>query len=584
MGAPVTPKIQNEINELLFRLLDNELCDSDLVRLNEWLQSDPQSRLYYCQFMEDYSALTLGAAAVEDRECRFEQEDDGFDDNFWRQMVEEEKNAPALKQLPEEKLLQIRPENYEQKPAARRVHKTSLAAALISAAALLILIAMAHLTPSSPEEVATVVDCLHAQWSSGLPLQPGTRITSLSKPIRLTEGIVKLVTDQNVEVVLESPTEFTFQSYSEICLGYGKLFARVSPQGLGFSVATPNSKIVDLGTEFGILCHINGNTEVYLYKGKANLFAGEKNANKTSLLLTAGSARQVHHRNSDVQEIALEANAVVRNINSKAELIWKGQSLCLADIVGGGNGFGGGHINTGIDTVTGEVIDQLRDLGTHIVSEGYRPVRGNRFVDGVFVPGINPAGTQITSGGAAVRFPATSGALWGYIFDGAMHEGTTTRRHSLQLDGTAYGTPETPAITLHSNQGITFDLSMIRKTIADLDIHSFAARIGVSQTVSDALEQEKGRTFDDFPAVKKVFDAGYSKVEFWVFLDGKEVFHQVQTSAEKARKIDIPISEKDHFLTLAVTESDDTHAYDWALWGRPELILETAGMKPESRR
>lgn len=566
---------QNEINELLFRLLDNEISDSDLVRLNEWLHADPQSRQYYCQFMEDYSALTLGAAAVPDVERRF-SEADHFDDNFWRQMVEEEKNAPALDLIPDEKHEEELQEKAEPKRTKRKTHKTSLSAALLSAAALLFLIAMAHLTPSTPEEVATVVDSFHAQWSSGLPPVPGTRITSLSKPIRLTEGIVKLVTDQNVEVILESPTEFTFQSYSEISLGYGKLFARVSPQGLGFSVATPNSKIVDLGTEFGVLCHINGNTEVYLYKGKANLFAGEKNANKTSQLLTAGSARQVHHRNAGVKEIALETNAVVRNINSKAEMVWKGQDLCLADILGGGNGFGGGQMNTGIDVSNGQVIDHLKDLDTHVISEGYRPVPGNPYVDGVFVPGSGPGREEITSNGTAFQFPRTSGALWGYIFNGAIHEGTTTPRHALRLDGTIFGTRDVPAITLHSNQGITFDLSRIRESIPDLDIQAFTSLIGVSQTVSDALKQEKGRSFDVFPDVKKVFDAGYSKVEFWVFLDGKEVFHQQRSSADGAEKVQIPITAKDRFLTLAVTESDDTHAYDWALFGRPELILEAA--------
>lgn len=565
---------QNQINELLFRLLDNELCDSDLVRLNDWFHTDTQSKRYYCQFMEDYSILTLGAAAVEKHGQQFAQEEN-FDDNFWRQMVEEEKNAPALERIPEEKPAQSQPVNVERKPAVRKVHKISLAAALLSAAALIALIAIAHLIPSAPEEVATVVDCLQAQWSSALPLQPGTRITSMSKPIRLTGGIVKLLTDQNVEVVLESPTEFAFQSYSEISLGYGKLFARVSPQGLGFSVTTPNSKIVDLGTEFGILCHINGNTEVYLYRGKANLFAGKKNADKTSQLLTAGSACRVHHQNSDVQEIALEKNALVRDISSKTKMIWKGQPLSVADLIGGGNGFGEGRAEAGVNVADGQTVNRLPDLETHQLSDGYRPVRANPYVDGVFVPGIGLSGTQITSAGAVVRFPATSGAVWGYIFNGAMHEGATTPRHALRLDGMVFGTQEAPAITFHSNQGLTLDLAKIRQSIPGLDIRSFSSLVGVSQTVSDALEREKGRSFDDFPAVQKVFDAGYSKVEFWIFLDGKEVFHQERSSADGAQKVDIPISEKDRFLTLAVTESDDTHAYDWALFGRPELILKT---------
>ena len=48
------------------------------------------------------------------------------------------------------------------------------------------------------------------------------------------------------------------------------------------------------------------------------------------------------------------------------------------------------------------------------------------------------------------------------------------------------------------------------------------------------------------------------------------------SSASKAGKIDIPVDESVRFLTVAVTEADDTCMFDWALLGRPELVLEPA--------
>ena len=577
MGAGMNLQAQNEINELLFRLLDNEISDQEFAALKEWFRSDPQAREYYCRFMEDTSALTLGAAtAIDDPEQRISQADI-LDANFWKQMYEEEQNAPALEIIAEEKPPRELIQKVERKQAVRTINKASLFAAIISAAALLFMIAMIHLAPPAPYEVATIYDSIDAKWSSPMPIEAGARIATRSKPIQLTQGVVKLLTDENVEVVLEGPTEFSFVSYSEIALNYGKLFARVSAQGRGFSVATPNSKVVDLGTEFGVLCHINGDTEVYMYKGKANLFAGEKSANKTSQFLTAGSARQVHHKDSDVREIALEETAVVRDIDSKSDLIWKGQPFSLADAVGGGNGFGGGKVNTGINVSTGEVISQLPDTDTHSGSEGFRAVAGNPYVDGVFVPGPEQAALQITSSGiSAGPFPQASGSWWGYIFDGAFHEGTTTPHHALRLDGTVFGTRDNPAITIHSNQGITFDLAKIRKNLPGLDVHAFDSLIGVSETVQEALAREQGRSFDAFPEVKKVFDADHSKVEFWVFVDGRQVFHEERSSADGAGRVNIPLAAGDRFLTLAVTESDDTHAYDWALFARPELVLEAA--------
>lgn len=118
---------------------------------------------------------------------------------------------------------------------------------------------------------------------------------------------------------------------------------------------------------------------------------------------------------------------------------------------------------------------------------------------------------------------------------------------------------------------------VLRFSIPGPRIRAFEAAAGVSQTVSESLEKEKNRSFDDFPEVKKVFDNGFSKVEFWVFIDGKLVYRQEQTSTQEGCSIRIPLAQTDRFLTLAVTESDDTIAYDWALFAHPQLILESAG-------
>lgn len=566
---------QNHVNELLFRLLENDISDQDLLRLQRWLSTGQEARLYYCRFMEDYSALALRATTSieEENGCI---ESDVLDSEFWHQLHEEEKNAPEIELF--DTIRQAEPtliQNVKRERTVRKINKVSLAIAILSAAALIFLVVSVYLSPPAPYEVATLADSMNAQWSSGLPLKPGTRITSHTKPIQLTKGIVKFMTDDNVEVILEGPSEFEFISYSEISLHYGRLFARVSEQGLGFSVATPNSKIVDLGTEFGVLCHINGDTEVFMYKGKANLFAGEKNADKTSQMLTAGSAKKVNHTTAAVSETVFEEKAVVRHLHSKAEMVWKGQPISLADIVGGGNGFEGGILNTGVDVSTGAVVTSLLNDDPVTESVDFTAVCDNPYVDGVFVPGAGHDLTQLSSTGLHYQFPATSSARWGYIFNGAFHQGNTTPRHSLELDGTVFGTPRNPAITIHSNQGITFDLSAIKKSIHGLEITGFRSLAGVSQTVQNAIKIEQGRSFEDFPEVQKVFEANGAKAEFWALLDGKEVFRREISSADKAVPVNIPIPPAARFLTLAVTESNDTHAYDWALFARPELTLES---------
>lgn len=572
----MTPQEQTLLNEQLFRLLDNNLSSTQLDHLNQRLISDPQARLYYCRFLQDITALTFRACADVPDETDLPDTGNILTEQFWNQMVEEEKNAPAVE-------LMVPPPPPAQPPAAsaeprsRTPGRLALATAVISAAALIFILALVHLAPSPLPEVATLYDALGAEWSADLPLEPGTRIPSGSRPIRLMRGIVKLKTDEGVELVLEGPTEFQFLTDSQLSMQYGKLLARVSPQGLGFSVNTPNSKIIDLGTEFAVLCHPNGDAEVHVYKGKTNLIAGRKEHQKTSQLLSAGSARKIHSEGALISEIRFNPSAVVRTFDSKANLIWKGETLSLADMVGGGSGLGTGKLLTGIDAASGRVITQLKDGSIYTASPDCRPVPDNPLIDSVFVPGIGPNPTIITTTGlAADCFPATSGTYWGYIFNGAFHQGITSPRHDLYLDGALVGTPENPAVTIHSNLGITFDLARIRQSIPGLEIKTFRAVAGVSETVRQSLEKEKNRSFDDFPEVKKVFDAGCSKVEFWVLIDGKPAFHQERSSAQGGCPIQIPIPDTARFLTLAVTESNDTQAYDWALFARPELVLESA--------
>ncbi len=573
------PPSATEINEFLFRLLDNEISDGDFVRLRDWLYSDNAARRYYCRFMEDCSCLSLRRmTTIEEFEGAVLQ-DDALDESFWKLLSEEETHAPAVKLLaPEPQQKQEIIQKVRKERNVHRVNKASLLAAVVSVAALLTIMINVYLSGPVPYEVARVQDAIGAVWSSDIPLKPGTPVTTYSRPILLTQGVVKLVTDQNVEIVLEAPTEFRFVSYSEIALGYGKLFAHVPDQGRGFSVVTPNSKIVDLGTEFGVISQIDGNTEVYMYKGTANLFAGQKNENKISEQLTAGSAKKVDRIDSVIMEIALANNAVVRNIDSGTNFIWRGETLNLADLVGGGSGFGNGRLDRGIDPLTGRVIESLLRTDVYDGPKRYMPVSSNAYIDGIFTAGAEGSTTQINSAGLRTEaFPETSGKIWGYVFNGAWHESDNTARHHLMLNGVPLNGQKKTAITMHSNLGMTFDLAAIRKQLPSVQITAFSTTFGVSETVHETIGLRDFGDLEQTPEVVKIATERQSSAEFWVLLDGRNVLRQKVSSASAPKTVDIPIDDSVRFLTLAVTEADDTVMFDWGVFTRPELVLESAG-------
>jgi hypothetical protein len=543
------PQERIDINELLLRLLDNDISDEGLSSLRGWVNSSPRAKQYYCEFMADYSVLALAAALPAEQ-----QGDSCLDDQVWNLLSEEEKTAPAVEKAApvKEKSAPLLMQKVMPTRTVRTINKTAILTALISSAALFVMIVWVYLAPPKPYAVATVWDSMDAQWSSGLPVQSGTRVRSHSGPIRLTHGLVKLITDDQVEVLLEAPSEFEFVSGSEVILSFGKLFARVSERGYGFSVTTRNSKVVDLGTEFGVVSEIDGNTQVHLYKGMANLFAGEKHQNKTSQLISEGSARIVDYSNSDVHEIPLEQHLLVRNIDSSAGLVWRGQNaIRLGDLLLGGNGFGTAVQRT---VEFGPDSCDVIACGPGLYQRGpgkLVPIHNVPCIDSIFVPGSESGPVVVSSGGHCfAECPKTSGLYYSNIicmkdwafFSPLQKTFERTRKH----DG------DSELLYLHSNIGLTVDLNAVRNLVPGLRVNSFTSFAGVIRIGENSPE--------------------YSELDVWVLVDGRLRSSRKALRANQGFDIQVDIAEQDRFLTLMVTDSGTVYDKNW-----PANHMDTCG-------
>lgn len=547
------PQEQVDINELLLRLLDNDISDEGLLTLRAWINSGPQAKQYYCEFMADYGALALAATLPETTEC-----DSCLDDQVWTLLSEEEKTAPAIEMASvNEKPKALLVQKVEPSRTVGTLNKTAIFTALLSSMALFLMIVWVYLAPPKSYAVATVWDSMNAQWSSDQPVQSGTRIRSHSGPIRLTHGFLKLITDDQVEVLLEAPSEFEFISSSEVALSFGKLFARVSERGYGFSVTTSNSRVVDLGTEFGVVREIDGSTQVHLYKGMANLFAGEKHRNKTSQLLSEGSARLVDSRDSSVQAIPLKQDLLVRNIDSTTGLIWRGQkSIRLGDILLGGNGFGTAAQRTV------EFGPDPRDViacGPGLYRRGpgkLVPIRNVPCVDSIFVPGSESGPVVVsTEGHCFADCPKTSGLYYSNVV--CLKDWTFYSPLQKTFEQSRKHDADSELLYLHSNIGLTIDLNAVRNLVPGLLIHSFTSFAGV-------IRIEGGS-----PA--------YSELDVWVLVDGQLRSCRKALRADQGFDIQVNIAEQDRFLTLMVTDGGIVYNKYW-----PANHMDTCGFaEPE---
>jgi hypothetical protein len=226
--------------------------------------------------------------------------------------------------------------------------------------------------------------------------------------------------------------------------------------------------------------------------------------------------------------------------------------LNLADIVGGGNGRGTGKLDQGIDLGTGQAYTNRTTTIRRARRNEYRPTRQLRGIDGVFVPNGSLGPVVISSTGLLFsQCPETVGSYFsgptngGRFFDLPSQQMVTAR-----LNGVSFGTSSHPALNLHPNAGITFDLDQFRRDHSDIKIDRFTAVCGIPKNKPQPQ---------------------FSSADVWVLLDGIVSLHLRYLPGQSVvEKVDVPIPAKTRFLTLVATCSGRAD-YSWIFFGDPFL-------------
>ncbi|MBN2843384.1 MAG: FecR domain-containing protein, partial [Sedimentisphaerales bacterium] len=412
----------------------------------------------------------------------------------------------------------------------------------------------------------------------------GTRLTNSSETIRLVEGLISIRLDSGARVVVESPAEFSLNSSNSMYLYSGDVYAVVaSPQAEGFTLKTPGCDIVDLGTEFGVRV-IGGSSDIHMTRGRAQITASGAVSSGSDYLLEAGNARRVD-LSGQIKNIKLETDTFARSFSSDSGFVWRGHSVDLADIVGGGNGISGVYYRgMSVDPSNGKIVPWavMSDSYSH---NTFLPVNDSAFIDGVFVPDGGEGPIPVSTTGLTWTGPDTSG-FYKYNI-GAMVEVLDQRdivtdilshlpasdrmlekaikggvpKHLMRIHaGNVPASDSDTNLVMHANIGITFDLTKIRPLLADNRIAGFNCLFGVSEEIV---------------ALEKISDTEMN-IDVWVLIDGQERFSRQDIDATMLTEIDLQIDDQDRFLSLVVTDSGDRRAasFDWGLFLNPRLIIE----------
>ncbi|MBN2843913.1 MAG: NPCBM/NEW2 domain-containing protein [Sedimentisphaerales bacterium] len=409
--------------------------------------------------------------------------------------------------------------------------------------------------PIHYEVVATLVDDVDAVFEDiVITKESSYRFSTNSLPVKLLDGVARIKYDNGVNVYVEGPSSISFVSATECYLHYGSIYAIVPESGYGFTVVTEKNRIVDLGTEFGVIADYKGNTEMHVIKGKTSVSGQDI---KGSKVFTEGQACRASSTGDQLRSVALKEHSFVRAISSETGFIWRGEPLKLASMLSGGNGFDNPDNSMGIDPATGqaraEIVQEFERKG----DDKYHSVPGRKFIDGVFVP--NGANVMpVTSEGHVFRgFPVTDGYYWGDV--------TANPSIKTFIDGVPgsvmiesevagmkfNGSSDNSLVLVQSNSGITFDLEIIRKEYPSFDITRFSTICGMTTRM-----------------------VNNNRAEMWILLDGVCVFHyEINKDNREAKDFKLDLKPGDRFLTFAVTDGADKIGFDWCAFAQPHLTV-----------
>lgn len=119
------------------------------------------------------------------------------------------------------------------------------------------------------EEIATIADSRECRWKTNSSLPVEKRLTA--GMLELESGVALIEFDGGAKLALQGPAKLELISSKLARLHEGNASVRCEHGVYSFSLQTPTSTVIDLGTEFGVAVESSGVSEVHVLDGEVEV-------------------------------------------------------------------------------------------------------------------------------------------------------------------------------------------------------------------------------------------------------------------------------------------------------------------------
>lgn len=301
-----TDPIPENLKDLLDEYLSGNIDEAGVAKLEEMQRNDAASRRYFVRYCSLHTELYQVARASRAGRNALSN---------LQNMSKDASDAPAAS---------------ADVAIPKRFWQRSFVRAGAVAAALLIGVFgyLQFLSPPATQAIAWVVNAQNCQWKQDLApygeMLPG-------KVLAIDRGLVEISFVTGATVLLSGPASLELKTSNSAQLRFGKLTARVPKSAIGFTIVSPEGKVVDLGTEFGMLVSPDGATDVVVFEGEVTAQrSGDSSSNLMSIKEKQGARIASGELSFKERVTSAELSSFVRKITTPPVIVPKNFRLNFA--------------------------------------------------------------------------------------------------------------------------------------------------------------------------------------------------------------------------------------------------------------